>query len=123
MENYEMLMLMVTNAKPDNVQISGSVGVMEFPIGTGKSDNWITVACDMRLPQCVTVTIIVNANGEIVGGARFYEVTNFFGRGELVYGSAVDLDNTEAEDAIADVINYMDWYDEEIEKFQWGRGV
>lgn len=122
MENYELLMLLVANAKADIVQTSGSVTLLEFPIGAGRSDNWITVALDMRLSQYVTVTIIVNANGEIVTGARYYEVSNFFTKAEFDYVEAIDLSNTEAEDAIAHLINYMDWYDEEMKKME-GRGV
>jgi len=122
MKNYEMLRSMVANAKADLIQTSGSVVVMEYPIGAGKADNWITVACDMRHSQCVTVTIIVNANGEIIGGARYWEVTNFFTKAEFEYIEATDLDNTEAEDAIKSIIQYMDWYDNEIKNFE-GRGV
>lgn len=125
MKNYEMLELAVRGAKADIIQSSGSVTLMEYPIGNDKSHNWITVAVDMRVSQYVTVTIILNSYGEIVAGARFFEVTNLT-KTEFDYTEAIDLDNTEAEDAIAHIIDYMDWYDETskklIEKYK-GEGV
>lgn len=122
MKNYELMMLTVAGAKPDIVQTSGPMVMMEYPVGAGKADNWITVVCDMRLSQAVTVTIIINANGEIIGGARFYEVTNFFTKEEFDYVEAIDLDSTEAENAIDHIVDYMNWYDDEIKKLE-GRGV
>lgn len=122
MENYEMLLLMVRGCKADLVQTSGPMILMDYPIGAGKSDNWITVAYDMRLPQSVTVTMVVNSNGEVVCGARFYEVTNLH-RDEFDYESAIDLDNSDAESAIRHIVDYMDWYDEAEEALKKGRGV
>ena len=122
MKNYEMLMLLVSGARADIIQTSGPMTLMEYPIGAKKSNNWITVAYDMRLADAVTVTIIANANGEIIGGARFYEVTNLL-KTEFDYESAIDLSNTEAENAISHIIDYMDWYDETEKALKEGRGV